>query len=240
MEDTMKRLDSSLLWGLLLVGGGVLLLLQNLGWLGQSAVSVVWATLFLAAGAVFLVALANDRRLWWAGIPGFGLVGLGMAAFLGRLFPVGMRSITGALFLGGLGCGFWVIYFLRREQWWAIIPGGVFFTLALQAALPSVLRGRESGVLFFVGLAATFFLVYLLPTPRGRMTWALIPALALLALAVLTMPSLQYIALFGWPVALIGFGAYLLYRALRRPAASGNLPSPPSSSGDERPMRLGG
>ena len=31
----------------------------------------------------------------------------------------------GALFLGSIGLAFWVIYFVRRDFWWAVIPGGV-------------------------------------------------------------------------------------------------------------------
>jgi hypothetical protein len=35
------------------------------------------------------------------------------------------------LVVGGIGFAFWAIYFVKREHWWAIIPGSVMLTIAL-------------------------------------------------------------------------------------------------------------
>jgi hypothetical protein len=114
-----------------------------------------------------------------------------------------------------LGLGFWVVYLVRRVYWWAIIPGGVLFTLALVAGLSETMAGNAGGWVFFLGLSATFGLVYLLPTKEGRMTWALYPAVALLAMAMLVMAAMGQVVNLLWPAALILAGVYMVYRTLR-------------------------
>ena len=117
-----------------------------------------------------------------------------------------------AIFLGGIGLAFWVIYFLKREFWWAVIPGGVLFTVALIAALSSVFEGDETGGILFLGLGLTFGLLYFLPTPHGRMKWAIFPAAVLLVMGLLftvaAIGAFQYLG----ALALILVGLFLLYR----------------------------
>ena len=60
-----------------------------------------------------------------------------------------------------------------------------------------------------------FGLVYLLPTNQGRMKWAIYPAAALLAMAVLVMAAMGQVATLLWPTALILAGVYMVYRTLR-------------------------
>lgn len=102
----------------------------------------------------------------------------------------------------------------RFKNWWAIIPGGVMLTLALIAGLASVLEGIETGGVFFLGLGLTFGLLSFVPTPQGRMKWALIPAAVLLVMGLLlgaaASPFLNYL----WPVALILLGLYHIFRTL--------------------------
>jgi hypothetical protein len=114
-----------------------------------------------------------------------------------------------------LGLGFWVVYLVRRAYWWAIIPAGVLFTLALVAGLSETMAGNAGGWVFFLGLSATFGLVYLLPTNEGRRIWALYPAAALLAMAVLIMAAMGQVVNVLWPAALILAGIYMVYRTLR-------------------------
>jgi hypothetical protein len=207
----MRRIDRSLLLGLALAGAGVLLLLQNLGFLGALA-NVFWALLFSAGGVGFLTVLVRNRARWWAAIPGSALLGIGLLIALGDLAPAFAQTWGGALFLGMLGLGFWVVYLACRACWWAIIPGGALCTLALIAGLSERMDGQDLGWLLFLGLSATFGLVYLLPTPEGRMKWAIYPAAMLLAMAVLVMAAMAEIVNLLWPAALILAGVYMMYR----------------------------
>jgi hypothetical protein len=210
----MKRTDRSLLLGLALVGAGALFLLQSLGFFGLLE-NAFWALIFGAGGVAFLAALARNRALWWAAIPGCALLGIGLLIALDDLVPALASAWGGPLFLVMLGLGFWVVYMVRRAYWWAIIPGGVLFTLALVAGLSETMAGKDGGWVFFLGLSATFGLVYLLPTREGHRKWAIYPAAALLAMAALVMAAMGQVVNLFWPAALILTGVYLMFRTLR-------------------------
>lgn len=201
--------------GVLLVLAGVLLLLQNLGVMAAEW-DAVWAIVFLLGGLAFLGFLITGEKNWWAAIPGFTLIGLGSLIGLEAIAPTVASSWGGGLFLGSIGLGFLVIYAMRREFWWAIIPAGVLLTLGLVAAVDQSAGGPEGGAIFFFGLALTFGVLYLIPTREGRrMTWALIPAVILFALGIVTGFAATGISNYIWPAILILAGAYLLLRNLR-------------------------
>ena len=211
----LKRFDVRAIGGILLIVVGILLLLQGFGILGV-VVALVWALIFAAGGLVFLYMFLTDQRAsWWAVIPGFALLGIAALIALDEFWPRVGDAVGGALFLGGVGLAFWVIYFIRREYWWAVIPGGILFTVALVAGFESVFEGAEIGGVFFLGLGLTFGLLYFIPTPRGRMKWALIPAAVLLVIGLLVIAATTGIFEYLWAIALILAGLYLLFRIFR-------------------------
>jgi hypothetical protein len=134
----------------------------------------------------------------------------GMIA-LDSLFPNFSGVFGGAAFLAVIGLSFWIVYFMNRTYWWAVIPGGALLTLAVVAGLPGIVPGEYLGGVFFLGLGLTFGLVAILPTPGGRMRWALIPGGILFAMGIfITAISTQYANLI-WPIALIIAGLYLFF-----------------------------
>jgi hypothetical protein len=210
----MKKLDVRMLGGILAIIVGILLLLQNFGILGV-VVALIWALIFAAAGLVFLYVFVTDRVNWWAVIPGLALLGIATLIALDEFWPQVGDAVGGTLFLGALGLAFWIIYFINREHWWAVIPGGVLFTLALVTVASYVLGGDWAGGVFFLGLGATFGLLYFVPTPHGRMKWALIPAAVLLVMGVLiTAVATGGLAFLGGAV-LILIGLYFFFRMFR-------------------------
>ena len=211
----MKRLDQRLLWGLLLVAAGVFYLLQNLGYITWG--SLVWAGAFGVGAVIFLGVFIQNRTMWWALIPGFTLAGLGGLMVLQQVWPAGADQWGGSLFLGAIGASFWVIYAVNRSFWWAIIPGGVLLTLAAVAATGNS-EGDFGGGLFFLGLAATFLLLGLSPTPNARLSWAFYPAGGLAVFGLLLLVGFGTAFNYLWPAALIVAGAFLLFRAVRRRA----------------------
>jgi hypothetical protein len=194
--------------GALLVALGVLFLLQNFGIFGSIG-NFIWLVLFGAGGLAFLYVFAVNQEQWWAVIPGFVL--LGLAALIG--FGEQLGSWAPGLFLGSIGLAFWVIFFVRRDYWWALIPAGTLTTLAVVAVLADQIDGTAVGGVLFLGLAATFGLVYVLTGQESRQRWALIPAAILGILGVLLTLSLGGLINYVWALALIGVGVYLLKRA---------------------------
>lgn len=209
----MKKLESGVLWGLLLIAAGALFLLDSLGVIAVGA--VVWPVVIGAASVVFLfVFLSAPQANWWAAIPGCVLLGIMGTVLLDQLAPETGDAWGGALFLGGISLAFWLVYLVNTEHWWAVIPGGVLLTLAVVAGLSEILEGAEMGGVFFFGLGLTFALLALLPTPEGQLTWSIIPAVVLLLMGALITAAATELLNYVWPVALIVGGLYLLYRAL--------------------------
>ena len=202
----MKR-TAGIFWGCLLIGGGVLLMMQNLGYLGDAS-PYLWALLFGVFGLSFFAGFALDRSRWWALIPGAILLGLGATVFLSLTSPERAEPWIGSVFLGSVALAFWLVYLVRREMWWALIPAGVLTTLAVVAGLGDSAGGFNSGAIFFFGLALTFSLVAIGAGAR----WPLIPAAALFALALFLLVGFGQLAEYIWPVALIIVGAFLLFR----------------------------
>ncbi len=171
----MKPVSWKIIVGLLLFVIGGLILMQTLGVFSISTElgEVLLPSCFLAGGIVFLYVLISSKANWWASIPAFTLIGLSI--LLGaHLLPfankiISLEEYAVGIFLAFIGLGFWVIYFLDTHKWWAIIPGGAMVSVGALVAFGMV-------CLLFLGLAATFGLLYLLPTGGKRMTWPLIPA----------------------------------------------------------------
>lgn len=216
----MKRFDFRLVVGGILILMGGLLLLQEMG-LISGDISILWASLLIASGLVFIGVFVVNRQHWWALIPGLTLLGVGIIPFL----PAEYTYLAGSIMLGAVGLSFFLIYIFHPVHWWAIIPGGVLLTLSFSAYLAFQIGETLSGIkidevvlgsAFFLGLSLTFLLVAILPNPSGRMKWALIPSAALLLVA-LTAASfrLQQIMIYIWPVALVLTGLYLIYLYFR-------------------------
>ncbi len=209
----MKEMRVRIMIGLLLVVVGVIYLLQSFGVIG-GAVSLIWTVLFATGGLFFLYIYFSERANWWAIIPGFVLLAISAIIGLETFVPIEGDSWLGALFLGSIGTAFWVIYLTNREHWWAIIPGGVLFTLAAVAGLSSMLPGMETGGLFFLGLGLTFGLLAFLPTPKDDTKWALIPAAVMLVMGLIIIFAAVELLNLIWPLGLIAGGLYLIYRVV--------------------------
>jgi hypothetical protein len=204
----MRRIDPRLIIGSLLILGGLLTLLDNLGII-KSAGDIFWGLIFGAGGLAFLYLYITNRSNWWALIPAFALLGLSASSLLSSW----LDQWSGLAFLGGLGLSFWMIYFTGRERWWAIIPGGVLITLGVISVLGNM-TGMETGGVLFLGMGLTFLLVAFLPAPINR-SWAIFPAVALLVLGALLGTPLQGLSDYIWPAALFVAGAYLIWTFLR-------------------------
>ena len=230
----MRGIQTRVLWGVLLIAGGVLFLLQNLGIVPQG-LELFWALVFGLAALLFLIAFFARAENWWAAIPGFTFLGLAGAIASDRLALPGWAQWGASFFLGMLGLGFFAVFLRQPRHWWAIIPGGSLFTTAVVAGLGETGRDDLSGPVLLFGLGLTFAILALLPAPDGRRRWPLVPAISLLALALLTLAPGQRLASMAWPAILILGGIYLLVRRPRARTAP-TAPMPPPAPEPEKPQ----
>ena len=179
----MKRFDPRIVFGFLLIVGGVLALAQTLGLLTNVS-DIFWGGLFLAAGLIFLSLLFGGH--WWAAFPGFTLAALGVLI----LFSDSLGDLGGAIFLGGIALSFWYVYFTSRtERWWALIPAGVLTALAVMIVVTQ--RFEDFGAAILLGgIGLSFFAVYL--TERNERWWALIPGGVLITIAGVTIAAERF------------------------------------------------
>ena len=186
--------------GFTLVALGALILLpKSLEGLGGS--------LFLGSIALsfWYVYFTSRTERWWAIIPAGVLTALAVMIVVAERY----EEYGGAIFLGGIGLSFLAVYATDRlERWWALIPAGVLITLAGVTIAAERFGEFQTAGFFFFGLAVTFLLVALL----AGMSWAYWPALVLGIMGFLGIASLLDIANYLWAVALIGVGAFLLFR----------------------------
>jgi len=209
-------------WGILLIALGAFFLLQVTGIFGALS-GLFWSLAFGAAGAVFLyLFLTRVHTHWWAAIPGFTLLGLAALLFYDRFAPPFFADLGAAVFLAAIGAGFIAIFFTNRQHWWAIIPGGVLFSVA------GVVVVANSGVdvlnpasVLFIGIGCTFGLLGLMSTYLNtNLRWAYIPAAVMLIMGIVIFTPFVGALNWIWPLALIGGGAYLV---LRRPTVDASV-----------------
>ena len=208
----LRWIESRMFWGVILIAGGVLFLLQTL--LGFEFGALFWAMLFGLASIGFISAFVTNREHWWALIPGFTLGSIGVIILVDAFFPRFGGNLGGFIVLGGIGAAFVAVYLANREHWWAVIPAGVLLTLAVVAGSSDIIGGSATGGIFFLGLAATFGLVGLLPTSQGRMQWAFIPAGILGFLGLVVLAAAEGLLTYALPAALILAGLFFILRTL--------------------------
>lgn len=209
----MKILASRIFWGMVLILGGVLFLLQNLG-IFQGG-DLFWGVCLGIAGLLFLGVFVGDRQQWWALIPGIVLLAVGSLILLTSFVPGFNEILGGMVILGGIGLSFLLVYLANRANWWALIPGGVMITLAAVAGLEGVISESALGGIFFLGFGLTFAIVGVVPTPSGKMKWAWIPAIILVLFGLLLFFTAENLMVYFLPVALLLAGGVLIWRAIR-------------------------
>jgi hypothetical protein len=212
----LKKIDWRIVVGLLLITGGLLVLLENLNILTGLS-DWFWGLVLAGAGAGFLVYYAGNRTNWWALIPGGILLVLGLLRILESLAPGMSEQFSGAIFMFGFALTFLVVYIISPVNWWAIIPAGVLATIGVTSMLDETAlaaQGFDTGGIFFLGLGLTFLLVFILPAPTGRNTWAIFPAGALLLVGIFILASATELINYVWPALLILLGLVLIVRYL--------------------------
>lgn len=115
--------------GLILVGGGILFLLDQLNIFGITGNLVL-----PIIGGVFMYAYFTTRQGHRIGflIPGAILLGIGVGQLISSLSVPQLWS-RGDVTVLTLGLGFCLIWALERRHWWALIPGGILLMVGLSS-----------------------------------------------------------------------------------------------------------
>jgi hypothetical protein len=148
-------------------------------------------------------------------IPGVILLAVAALIALDAFVPSFNDAVGGFVVLGGIGLSFTLVYLAKRANWWAIIPAGVLWTLAVVSLLGENLPEQKIGGVLFLGLGLTFVLVAILPNPIARMRWAWIPACILAVIGLLIFAAAEEMINYVWAAALVLVGSYLIWRAIR-------------------------
>jgi hypothetical protein len=174
---------SSLFWGVLLIGGGVLALADQLGYIEHLS-PTLWIFVFAAISLLGLVSYAMTGWTQWAWLFPTGVFG-GLALIIVLATNhVNSAAVSSPLFFGLL-LPFAAAYLTDRiRNWWALIPGGVMLFLALTTLLVDRVGGEWVGAMFLLLIGLAFLAVYLNNQTR---TWALIVAYVFGVLSIAPM-----------------------------------------------------
>ena len=210
----MRKIEPRVVFSLLMIGAGILFLLQNLGFL-EFAGAIFWSIAFAVGGGIFLYVYLTERIHWWAIIPGLSLLGIAEIIAVDQFLPQYSDILGAPVFMGFISLSFWIIYLTNRESWWAIIPGGVLLSIAVFIGLEVLFPSVEMVGIFFLGMGLTFVVLAYLPEQEGRTRWALIPAGVLLLMGVIFLGSAFAALEIVVPAAMVLAGLYFIYRTVR-------------------------
>ena len=212
----------------ILAGGGVLAGIR----FGDEVVAPAMMFFF----ALFFSAIAAwSKKNQWAIIPAGFFATIGLVVTLEMLNPESEAIGLGFMLL--LAAAFLFFAILSKKNWWAIIPAGFFASVGLVVtldilvpheaypALPGTLTWGFYTWVLFLGLAATFGILWLLRKTLPT-SWAIYPSVGFLAMAVLFIIEGAHFSDYWLATTLLVFGVTSLLAVLtgKRPAAGQQIP----------------
>jgi len=192
--------------GLLLIAAGVAGAIRLIGGL-PALPATVWVLTAMALVAA-LWSRPPERPSRGQRLVATILLGIAALAGAGPLEGVAPAGIAAAAFLA-----IWA----RDRPSWALLTGGLLGSVVLTDMASAIAPAWNPAPLLFLGFAATFSLVYLLPGELGGgRRWALFPALFFTVMTVIVNDPLRSLPSWLLPVLLILGGATMLAGVRRR------------------------
>lgn len=168
--------------------------------------------------------MADSKRPQRTAFGGVMLIAIGVLALISTIFR---NDLVGYFFLPVLGLAF-IFWGYAAHNTRILVPGGILTGIGAGVLLSqTTFKGSTTteGAVLLIALGLGFLVIIPLSyfIERKREQWELIPGGILLALGVaLLVPALRSVlTVLGqyWPVLLIVFGVYLLWRNAQRKSA---------------------
>ncbi len=188
----------------LLIAAGVMGLAARTGGL-PPVPAAAWLTVTLVAtGVLWARTGSSSRRL-----VGTALLGIAALSGAGPLVGVVPTGVASAAFLG--------LWWRAPSRSWPLLAGGLTASITITAVAGTVATVWNPAPLFFLGFAATFAALYLLPQSRGGgLRWAAVPAVVFTLLTVVVNDPSRSLPDWLLPAALIVGGLAMLSGVRRR------------------------
>ena len=187
----------------------VILSTEVLG-LGDQFIAVI---LLPGMAIPFLYVYLKNQEHWWALIPAYVFMLIGLIIALSEFSAFGGKFIAPGI-LGGIGLPFLYVYLKNRDHWWALIPAYAMLAIGLLVLLLEfrLLTGLVIPAFIMWAVAVPFIYVYIL-NPENK--WALIPGgiMAVMGFGFLLGTDLGK---FLFPAALVLAGVWLFARVLKK------------------------
>ena len=186
-----KLLGSRIFWGIAVIIGGVMALLDNLNVIDFG--EVFWGILAFLGAIFFLSIYLQNRSHWWALVPGISLIGIGLTILVNWLVPEFGEVWGGAILLGGIGLSFFFLYLVDHQNWWAVIPAGIMISIGIAAGIEQTYGDRFGLGIFFLGMGLTFALLPLLERASGVRVLRVSAVVVLIAYAAMLLVPIVWL-----------------------------------------------
>ncbi len=214
----MKSKYLHIIIGVVIVLSGVLLLLHNFQVLYLNA-QLFWGIAFIILGGIFIRFFRRRRLAKNLLLLAIFFFMLGVFIILESFIHMPENLIL-TFFCWVIGIIFFVIYIYNNQQWWAILPGGVFVILGSIVAL-NAFRLLEGNILWFVllsGISLIFWFLFLIKDEMNKLDWTIYPAflLTIFSFFILSLIWNNQIGDVLFPMSIISCGVYFILKYFKK------------------------
>jgi hypothetical protein len=180
--------------------------------------SVIATFVLVVIALPFLYVFYQDRRSWWALIPAYVLLSIGLMLALIEIDLL-RDAFVATYVLTIIALPFLVVYFRDQQHWWALIPAYTMLTIGLMVGLidSGLLNDLVIPAYIMFSIALPFIYVYVRNPSEW---WPLIPAgvMGIMGMGFLLADrSTRIVA----PIIVIGIGVAIILRQFLRSPSSG-------------------
>ena len=210
----MKKSNQIFLIGFLLVAFGSISIINNFNFI-KFNIEYFWEVGLLTIGIAFLLYHFKSTQNNACLITGVILILIALMISMQSTINLN-NKLTGAMVLWIISSIFIFIHFRKNKNWWAIIPGGIFFILAVIMSIQNfqLLSDKYFKFILFFGISLIFWYLFFTNKDDNKFKWTKPTAAISLIIALLIFIATIYnnIVELILPIGIITLGGYLIYR----------------------------